>query len=72
MYAKELFISGTADDFMLAAPWFEQRLAMQGVSLDARAIIVTCISCYGAAVISTLVSTNIVMKSSPKDLLIKE
>jgi len=42
------------------------------VSLDARAIIVTCISCYGAAVISTLVSTNIVMKSSPKELLIKE
>ena len=37
MYAKELFISGTADDFMLAAPWFEQRLAMQEVSLDARA-----------------------------------
>jgi len=36
MYAKELFISGAAEDFALAAPWFEQRLVQEGITRDAR------------------------------------
>lgn len=35
MYAKELFISGTMEDFLLAAPWFKQRLEQENVSVDA-------------------------------------
>lgn len=36
MYAKELFISGTAEDFSLAEPWFKQRLQQTLCSADAR------------------------------------
>jgi len=36
MYAKELFISGQAEDFAVAAPWFQQRSGQLGISLEAR------------------------------------
>lgn len=35
MYAKELYISGTKEDFVAAVPWFEQRLE-QSLSEEAR------------------------------------
>lgn len=36
MYAKELFISGTEQDFLEAAPWFEKRLEQDDITMDAR------------------------------------
>ena len=36
MYAKELFISGTLEDFTRAEPWFLKRLEQEGLSRDAR------------------------------------
>ena len=36
MYAKELFISGTKEDFAAAAPWFEKRLTQPELTADAR------------------------------------
>ncbi len=36
MYAKELFISGTKEDFAAAADWFRKRLEEPGISADAR------------------------------------
>ena len=35
MYAKELFISGTVQDFTAAEPWFRKRLLQEGLSEDA-------------------------------------
>lgn len=37
MYAKELFISGTKEEFLAAVPWFQARLAQEGISAEARA-----------------------------------
>ena len=37
MYAKELFISGTKEDFAAAATWFEQRKNQPEVTADGRA-----------------------------------
>lgn len=37
MYAKELFISGTKEDFLTALPWFQKRFLQPGISGDARA-----------------------------------
>ena len=36
MYAKELFISGTADDFERAGCWFQKRLSQENLSADAK------------------------------------
>lgn len=36
MYAKELFISGGANDFEVAAPWFAKRMEQPEISADAR------------------------------------
>ena len=36
MYAKELYISGSKEDFAKAAPWFEKRMMQQEISPDAR------------------------------------
>jgi len=36
MYAKELFISGTKEDFLTAMPWFQKRLLQPGISQDAK------------------------------------
>ncbi len=36
MYAKELFISGTKEDFLAAVPWFRKRLEQEALSADAR------------------------------------
>ncbi|MBP3567704.1 MAG: glycosyltransferase [Lachnospiraceae bacterium] len=37
MYAKELFISGTKEDFVTAMPWFQKRLLQSEISEDAKA-----------------------------------
>ena len=36
MYAKELFISGTEEDFMAAMPWFQERLLQPEISQEAK------------------------------------
>lgn len=36
MYAKELFISGTEEDFISAAPWFQKRLEQPEISSEAK------------------------------------
>lgn len=48
MYAKELYISGTKEDFQSAAPWFQKRLAQPGLSMDARAEAVCVLAKYHA------------------------
>ena len=47
MYAKELFISGTAEDFVTAKPWFYARAEQSEISVEARAEAVCVLAkCY--------------------------
>jgi len=46
MYAKELFISGTAEDFSEAVPWFEKRIRQQEIAAEARAEAVCVLAKY--------------------------
>lgn len=46
MYAKELYISGSGEDFAIAAPWFQKRLEQPDISADARAEAVCVLAKY--------------------------
>lgn len=48
MYAKELFISGTAENFAAAEPWFKERLTQPGLTGEARAEAVCVLAKAGA------------------------
>lgn len=48
MYAKELFISGTEEDFAAAAPWFEKRTMKQDLAADAKTEAVCVLAKYAS------------------------
>lgn len=46
MYAKELYISGSLEDFATAAPWFQKRLEQPDILADARTEAVCVLAKY--------------------------